>query len=120
MAARAAHPQRDPRAALPAHPPVRAGDRRRTLPFREHRQDAPAAHLPEARHAQPPRGGAARPGHRPGHAALPRAIDDGRPDPPRGWYRHGRGYPVTALAARRPGLLIVTAVFASLPPAANL
>jgi hypothetical protein len=56
VASRAAHPQRDPRAAISAHPHVRAADRRRAVGVGEHCQDAPVAPIPEARRVQPPRG----------------------------------------------------------------
>ena len=50
-AARPAQQERDPRAALPADPPVGAGDRRRAVRLDEHRQDPPAQPVRQARRA---------------------------------------------------------------------
>src|SRR5262249_41317944 len=61
--ARTAQPGRDPRPALPTHQPDRAGDRRTALPVGEHRPDAHAPPLRQARRPPPPRG--RRPGPHP-------------------------------------------------------
>ena len=46
---RGAHRERDARPSPPPEQPLRPGDRGRSLPFDEHREDAHAAHLREAR-----------------------------------------------------------------------
>ena len=70
--ARPAQQERDPRAALPAHPPVSAGDRQRAVRIDEHRQDPPAQPVRQTRRAQPGRSGRVRP--RPGPARTLRTA----------------------------------------------
>jgi hypothetical protein len=62
-AGRAAQPPRAPRAALPADPPVGAGDRQRAVRPAHHGQDPPAPPVRQARRAHPgPNGSVRRPG----------------------------------------------------------
>ena len=62
--------KRAARPPLPAKQPVCAGDRLRALPFDQHRQDAHASHLREARRSPPHRGGGAGPSARTARTAL--------------------------------------------------
>src|SRR5580692_4249246 len=69
----------DPGRAHSRHPGRIVGrrQRNRARPVREYRQDSPAAPVPEARRAQPPRGREAHPGHRPARHILQRALKRG-------------------------------------------
>src|SRR5262249_57665599 len=78
--ARTAQRGRDPRPALPAHQPDRAGDRRPAVPVGEHRPDAHAPPLRQARRPPPPRG--RRPGPHPRPARTLRAKALIRRQPP--------------------------------------
>ena len=80
LANRAAQPQRAARAALPADPPVGAGDRQRAVRLDEHRQDPHAQPVRQARRAQPGRGRRARPCS--GPARTVRAPLSWRKNPP--------------------------------------
>ena len=64
-------PIRGAGAALHADQPVHAGNRCRALPIDEHRQDASAAPVPEARREQPHRGRRAGPRPRPARTSAP-------------------------------------------------
>ena len=70
-------PIRGAGAALPADQPVHPGSRRRALPIDEHRQDASAAPVPEARREQPHRGRRAGPRPRPAPTSAPRSTRTG-------------------------------------------
>ncbi len=76
-ALRGPDPIRGAGAALPADQPVHAGNRRRALPIDEHRQDASAAPVPEARREQPHRGRRAGPRPRPARTAAPPSTRTG-------------------------------------------
>ena len=61
---------------IPAEQPQGARDRRRAVRLRQHRQDAPAPHLRQARRPQPRRGGRARAGARAARTGRPAAPDE--------------------------------------------
>ena len=72
--ARTAQPGRDPRPALPAHQPDRAGDSRPALPVGEHSPDAHAPPLRQARRPPPPRGRRPGPHARPARTLHAKAL----------------------------------------------